>query len=332
MTQMEERRPSEGLEAGQWVRVREILDFALQLPPDQRAAYVTEVCAGDPALRSEVESLIAASARSAFLDRDLLPSLTPTLNMTVADTGRTIGNYRVLDRIGEGGMGIVFKAVDSRLGRTVALKVISHSPSPTLGTGEETTELIPERVSSTSRLNAGDRVRLMLESPEHGYLYLIDRERYASGERGTPYLIFPTMRTRAGDNKVAGGKLIDIPAQGDRPNFFTLRRSRPDQVAEELTVLLTPEPLEGVTIGENALALSNAQVAAWEKQWGSVKPEVFELTGGAGKAWTRAEQDAAADGTRRLTQDDPPPQTVYRVAVKPGAPLAVEVRLRYSSR
>jgi hypothetical protein len=198
--------------------------------------------------------------------------------------------------------------------------------------GAETAELIPERVSSTSRLNAGDRVRLTLESPEHGYLYVIDRERYASGERGTPYLIFPTTRTRSGDNKVTGGKLIDIPAQSDRPNFFTLRRSRPDQVEEELTVLLTPEPIEGITIGENALALSNAQVAAWEKQWGSVKPEVFELTGGAGKAWTQAEQNAAADGTRLLTQDDPPPQTVYRVAVKPGAPLAVEVRLRYKPR
>jgi Domain of unknown function (DUF4384) len=196
----------------------------------------------------------------------------------------------------------------------------------------ETAELIPERVSSTSRLNAGDRVRLTLESPQHGYLYVIDRERFASGERGTPYLIFPTTRTRNGDNKVAGGKLIDIPAQSDRPNFFTLRRSRPDQVEEELTVLLTPEPIEGIAIGENALALSNAQVAAWEKQWGSAKPEVFELTGGAGKAWTRAEQDAAADGTRLLTQDDPPPQTVYRVAVKPGAPLAVEVRLRYRPR
>jgi hypothetical protein len=196
----------------------------------------------------------------------------------------------------------------------------------------ETAELIPERVSSTSRLNAGDRVRLTLESPERGYLYVIDRERYASGERGAPYLIFPTTRTRSGDNKVTGGKLIDIPAQSDRPNFFTLRRSRPDQVAEELTVLLTPEPLDGITIGEKALALSNAQVSAWEKQWGSGKPEVFELTGGAGKTWTRAEQDAAADGTRLLTQDDPPPQTVYRVAVKPGAPLAVEVRLRYRPR
>jgi hypothetical protein len=198
--------------------------------------------------------------------------------------------------------------------------------------GSETSELIPERVSSTSRLGAGDRVRLTLESPQHGYLYVIDRERYASGERGAPYLIFPTTRTRGGDNKVTGGKLIDIPAQSDRPNFFTLRRSRPDQVEEELTVLLTPERLEDVAVGPNALALSNTQVAAWEKQWGSAKPEIFELTGGTGKPWTQAEQNAAANGTRLLTQDDPPPQTVYRVSVKPGAPLAVEVRLRYGSR
>ncbi len=194
-----------------------------------------------------------------------------------------------------------------------------------------TTEWTPVRVSSTTRLHAGDRVRLTLESPQRGYLYVIDRERYSSGERGTPYLIFPTARTRDGDNKVTGGKLIDIPAQSDRPNFFTLRRSRPDQAEEELTVLLTPQPLEGIAIGPNALALPEDRVSAWEKQWGASKPEVLELSGGAGRAWTQTEQKAAADGTRLLTQDDPPPQTVYRVAVKPGAPLAVQVRLRYAS-
>lgn len=152
MTQMEDRRPSEGLQAGQWERIRQILDSALQLPADQRDAYLTEACAGDAALRSEVESLIAASAHNAFLDRDLLASLTPTLNMTAAYTGRTIGNYRVVDRIGEGGMGIVFKAVDSRLGRTVALKVISHSSPQTLGAGEEKRRFFRE-AKAASALN-----------------------------------------------------------------------------------------------------------------------------------------------------------------------------------
>jgi predicted Ser/Thr protein kinase len=152
LTQMEDRRPPDGLEAGQWERIRDILDSALQLPLDLRDAYLTEACDGDAALRSEVESLIAASEQSAFLDRDPLPSLTPTLNMTVPYTGRTIGNYRVVDRIGEGGMGIVFKAVDSRLGRTVALKIISHPASPTSSAGEEKRRFFRE-AKAASALN-----------------------------------------------------------------------------------------------------------------------------------------------------------------------------------
>jgi hypothetical protein len=193
-----------------------------------------------------------------------------------------------------------------------------------------TAEWIPERVSSSSALKAGDRVRLSIESPEAGYLYVIDRERYATGERGEPVLIFPTSRTRDGDNRVTGGKLIDIPAQDDRPSFFSLQQSRADQTEEELTVLLTSEPIGGLKIGAKALRLSNEQVAQWEKQWDTSKVERFELSGGAGKTWTRAEQQAGADATRLLTQEDPPPQTVYRVSAQPGEPLMVKVRLRYT--
>lgn len=191
-----------------------------------------------------------------------------------------------------------------------------------------TTTWIPERVSSTTSLRPGDKLRLTFESPEPGYLYVIDRERYSTGERGTPFLIFPTTRTRGGDNQVAAGKLIDIPGQDDRPNFFTMRKSRADQVEEEIMVLLTPKPLDGVAIGTTALGLSPEQVAGWEKQWKG-KVETFELAGGAGKAWTTAEQRAAADGSRVLTQEDPPPQTVYRVVAGPGEPTLVTVRLRY---
>lgn len=136
----------EDQKAGQWERIREILDSALQLPPDQRAAYLNEACAGDIALRSEVESLIAASAQSGLLDRDPLPSFTPTINMTAV--ARTIGSYRIIDRIGAGGMGTVFKAVDSRLGRTVALKVISHSS----GAGDEKMRFFRE-AKAASALN-----------------------------------------------------------------------------------------------------------------------------------------------------------------------------------
>jgi hypothetical protein len=190
---------------------------------------------------------------------------------------------------------------------------------------------IPERISPGTNLAEGARVRLTIESPSPGYLYVIDRERYANGETGPPYLIFPTSRTRQGDNKVAAGMLIDIPGQDDRPNFFTMRHSRANQISEELTVLVTPQPLEGVTIGPKAVLLSNEQVTRWENSWGNRKVETFELTGGAGKVWTRAEQQAAADTTRVLTQDDPPPQTVYRVVAGPGDPILVKVALKYST-
>jgi hypothetical protein len=70
-------------------------------------------------------------------------------------------------------------------------------------------------------------------------------------------------------------------------------------------------------------------VQQWEQQWGA-NTETLDLAGGAGKTWTKAEQEASASGLRYLTQDDPIPQTIYRVAVKPGAPLLVKVGLRYS--
>jgi hypothetical protein len=194
-------------------------------------------------------------------------------------------------------------------------------------------EWVPERVAATSALHNGDRVRLTIESPEAGYLYVVDRERYASGERGAPYLIFPTTRTRGGDNQVAAGKLVEIPGQEDRPNFFSMKPSRADQVEEELTILLAPAPIEELTIGPKAIAISAELVTTWEKQWGAGKTEIFELTGGAGKAWTAAEQQAGADATRILTQDDPPPQSIYRVVgARPGDPILAKVQLRYGLR
>jgi hypothetical protein len=191
---------------------------------------------------------------------------------------------------------------------------------------ENTTQWTPERIPAGTPLAPGDRVRLSIESPRAGYLYVIDREQYADGTSSEPFLIFPTTRTRGGDNKVAGGRLIEIPSQEDRPPFFTMRPSRPDQTGERLTILVTTEPLKDLTFGSEPLKLARAVVDDWEAR-GSAAVERLEMAGGAGRAWSRAEQRAGADGTRLLRQDDPPPQTLFRVLVKQPDLMAVNVVL-----
>jgi len=178
-------------------------------------------------------------------------------------------------------------------------------------------------------LNIGDRVRLSVESPRPGFLYIIDREQYADGSFGEPMLIFPTLRTRGGDNRVEPGRLIDIPAQEDQYSYFTAQPAggRRDQTAEVLTIILVPQPLP-LQIAAQPLKMADTQINGWEKLWGGTA-ERLELVGGAGRIWTMEEKAAGAALGRQLTQAGPPPQTVYRVARKAGGPLLVTVPLRY---
>jgi hypothetical protein len=197
--------------------------------------------------------------------------------------------------------------------------------------GLKQAQYTPERIEASTPLNVGDRVRITVESPRPGFLYIIDREQYVDGSFGDPMLIFPTLKTRGGDNRVMPGKLIDIPAQEDQYSYFTAQPagSRRDQVAEVLTVILTPSPLP-VTIGDQPLKILQSQVSEWEKLWGGLT-ETLELIDGAGRTWTNEEKAASAANGRQLTQGGPPPQTVYRVAAKKsGGPLMVTVPLRYA--
>ncbi len=189
----------------------------------------------------------------------------------------------------------------------------------------------PQRVEIDTPLQVGERVRLSIESPRAGYLYVIDREQYADGSLGDAYLIFPTLRTRGGDNQVRPGRLIDIPAQEDNPSYFTLVPSpnRNDQVAEVLTILVSPQPLEDLELSNNPIKLSKSDVAKWERVWTSGF-ERFEMVGGVGKGWTTVEKEASAmSSSRLLTQEEPAPQTIYRVASKNKNTFLVTVPLRY---
>ncbi len=190
------------------------------------------------------------------------------------------------------------------------------------------TEWTPERAAIDTPLTEGQKARISIETARNGYLYVLDRDEYADGTRSDAYLIFPTLRTRAGDNRVSAGTVIEIPSAEDAPSYFTVRKSRPDQLNEVLTVLVSSEPIPGLRIGRERLKISDAQINAWENQW---KARVYRLeaAGQAGKAYSLAEKNAGKD-RKPLTQEDPLPQTMYRVEAKPGGTLLLKFPLQIS--
>ncbi len=197
--------------------------------------------------------------------------------------------------------------------------------------GADAAEWLPERISGNTKLDQGDRLRISVEAARTGYLYVVDREQYADGSLSESYLIFPTTRTLGGNNQVTVGKIIELPAQDDRPPYFTVKRSRSDQVAEVLSVLISPSPLEGIAITEKAQKLSEVQVSNWEKSWGG-RVGLLELEAGAGRAWSKEEKEAGSDVARVLKRDAPAPQAIYyQPNTKSGDPILVKVRLRYGS-
>ena len=193
----------------------------------------------------------------------------------------------------------------------------------------KSSEWVPERVEAETTFREGDHVRLSIESPRVGYLYVVDRDLFADGTAGPAMLIYPWADMHGGDNQMRPGKLVDIPAQEDEPSYFTARPTSPNQVGEILTVIITASPLD-LPISDKPLQISHTDIAKWEKIWGGLS-ERFEMEGGAGEAWTKQEQQASArKGTRQLTRDDPAPQTIYRVSSAGNKALLVNVRLRYT--
>ena len=202
-------------------------------------------------------------------------------------------------------------------------RIITHE-------GPQSVAWLPQRVSSNGRLAEGDRIRMSIETARTGYLYVVDQEQYADGSKGEPYLIFPTTRTLRGDNSVKAGRLIEIPSQEDSPPYFTLKRTRADHVGENVIVLVTPTPIESLTITDKAQRVSDETLAQWEKSWGSQTGRL-EMTNGSGQSWTKQEKEAGADRTRSMTEAEPAPQTLYyRPGVGSQDPVLIRVQLQYA--
>jgi serine/threonine-protein kinase len=111
-----------------WQQIKAVFEEAVQLAPAERQRLLDRVCAGDHPLQVEVDAMLAADDRAAsFIERPIAevePELfgEPT---SVSRIGSRLGDYVILSRLGAGGMGEVYLAEDSRLGRKVALKVLT---------------------------------------------------------------------------------------------------------------------------------------------------------------------------------------------------------------
>src|SRR6266404_5342421 len=140
------------MRAERWKQVNDLFQSAVERAPEERAAFLDEVCNDDEGMRHEVESLLASHERAEnFIEVpafEVAPDLV-TDDSAGALVGKVIGHYRIESLIGVGGMGEVYLARDERLGRKAALKLLPNS----LTTDETQLSRFKNEARSASALN-----------------------------------------------------------------------------------------------------------------------------------------------------------------------------------
>ena len=155
-----------------WQQVEKICQSALELEESQRAAFLEEACAGDEELRREVESLLRFDSRGdRFIEE---PAVEVAAKMIAHEKpesliGQQLGSYQILSLLGAGGMGVVYKARDTRLNRSVAIKVL---PADKVSDPERKRRFIQE-ARAASALNHPNIITLHDIGSESGIDFIV---------------------------------------------------------------------------------------------------------------------------------------------------------------
>jgi len=195
-------------------QIERLYHAARELRAEERGAFLEKACAGDDSIRREVETLLAHDQEEdPFLETPALQAAAKALaedQSTEARegesslVGKTISHYRIVSELGRGGMGVVYKAEDSRLGRAVALKFLRDD----FGLGHGSPAGSPQQAQALDRFRREARAASALNHPNICTVY--DVGRYG----GSPFIVMEYLEGRTLRQYIEGGP-IEIPAVVD---------------------------------------------------------------------------------------------------------------------
>lgn len=155
-----------------WQQIDKLLEQALEQEPGRRGVFLDEACQGDAALRQEVESLLSAHGKAGhFIEAGPLDAAVARTRAVAAQslTGRHVGHYQILSRLGEGGMGVVYKARDQHLDRFVGIKVLP----PELVADPDRKRRFAQEAKAASALNHPNIITIHDIASENGRDFIV---------------------------------------------------------------------------------------------------------------------------------------------------------------